>query len=142
MHDNSKTARVHGRLFPQPDDMCSCNCTSHSFFSSDSSSSSSSFSSPDSHAKEALMISISSTAPPRKKEKLLSTLQTLSNTSTKLHSSKPITGSIKQAPNLTYKKSVSQLQQATAARARNPKQNKTKQSCRKASINSFIPLVS
>jgi hypothetical protein len=157
MHHNSKTARIHGRLFPQPDDMCSCNCTGHSFFSSDSSysSSSSSSSSPDSHPKEALMISISSTAPPRKKESYcqlfkhlpfsnektttttttttnkqptrnqLSFLPSFRNTSTKLHSNKAITGSIKQAPKLSCKKSVSE--QTTAARARNHHQNKTKQ---------------
>jgi hypothetical protein len=133
---------------------------------------SSSSSSPDSHPKEALMISISSTAPPRKKESycqlfkhspfsidktttttttqqtanpkpafLPSFLPSFRNTSTKLHRSKAITGSIKQAPNLSYKKSVSE--QATAARARNHHQNKTKTKQNTvAGKPAFIPLVS
>jgi hypothetical protein len=118
------------------------------------------------------MISISYTAPPRKKESycqlfkhlpfskdktttttttnttqqkanpkpafLPSFLPSFRNTSTKLHSNKAITGSIKQAPNLSCKGSASEEgSEARRARARNLHQNKAKRSCRKGSIHSM-----
>jgi hypothetical protein len=68
-------------------------------------------------------------------------LPSFRNTSTKLHSNKAITGSIKQAPNLSYKKSVSK-QSKRGARAKSPpKQNKTKQNTVAGKQHSF-PLVS
>jgi hypothetical protein len=65
-------------------------------------------------------------------------LPSFRNTSTKLHSNKAITGSIKQAPNLSCKGSASEEgSEARRARARNLHQNKAKRSCRKGSIHSM-----
>ncbi len=64
-------------------------------------------------------------------------LPSFRNTSTKLHSNKAITGSIKQAPKLSYKGSVSEeASEARRSRAREIT-TKTKHSCRKGSIHSM-----